>query len=465
MREALKSAAIPSTSRQLKWNDLVRSGLGMLLRFQVSSKARTYALALALCTIAAGCGRRIERAPTLTLVGFGMPAAEELKRDALDEFTRSTGTRVNLVPAWGSSAEQLAQTSKLLGLTSNAPDVYLVDIVWPGTLDGSLLDLAPSLASDARAHWPALLENDTVRGHLVALPLYMNVGMLYYRTDLLKKYGYSAPPATWDELESMARRIQHGERAGGNPDFWGFVWQGAAYEGLTCDALEWQKAFGGGRIIESDGAISIDNPRAARALLRARSWIGSISPPSVLSYTESDSLAVFRTGNAAFLRHWSGALSPARMGNTPIGDRYRAAPLPNGPYGRGQVVGGFHLAVGRHSAFPRESVQLVRYLTGLQVQTRRAVDAGYLPTEPSLYQVPEILRVLPIAADVAAGGEQAWVLRPSTVAGARYAEVSRAYYQAVHEILSSRAAPAATLAALEQTLVRITGFHTAPPRN
>jgi trehalose/maltose transport system substrate-binding protein len=46
---------------------------------------------------------------------------------------------------------------------------------------------------------------------------------LFYRVDLLRQYGYRAPPKTWDELERMAARIQAGERATGSQDFWGFV--------------------------------------------------------------------------------------------------------------------------------------------------------------------------------------------------------------------------------------------------
>src|SRR5205823_3158165 len=109
---------------------------------------------------------------------------EQLKRDALADFTRTTGIRVDLVPAWGSSAEQLNQTARLLNLRANQPDVFLIDVVWPGTLGPDLLDLTPYRDRDAAAHVPALLQNDTVLGRLVSLPFYVNVGMLYYRTDL-----------------------------------------------------------------------------------------------------------------------------------------------------------------------------------------------------------------------------------------------------------------------------------------
>jgi trehalose/maltose transport system substrate-binding protein len=426
---------------------------------------RSFVWLLTSLLIAAACGGRPPDTATLTLVGLGLDAGEQLKRDALDEFTRTTGVHVDLIPAWGSSAEQLSQISKLLNQRSSPPDIYVIDVVWPGTLRSDLLDLAPYTNADARAHLPALLQNDTVLGRLVALPFYVNVGMLYYRTDLLKKYGYQKPPVTWDELETMSARVQQGERAAGNPDFWGYVWQGAAYEGLTCDALEWQRSFGGGSIIENDGTISVNNPGAIQALRKAAGWVGTISPKGVLSYTESDSLAVFRAGNAAFLRHWSGALSARRAGDMPIRGRFDATLLPAGPHGRAQAMGGFQLAVSRYSAHPREAVQLVLYLTGAEVQLRRALSAGYLPTIPRLYENLELRRALPIGTDLRNAGEDAWVVRPSTVAGNKYSVVSDAYYQAVHNILSLRTAPAEGLSRLEKTLVQVTGFRTGPPPN
>ena len=413
--------------------------------------------------IAAACSRRPAAQTTLTVVGFGLEAGERLRRDALDDFTARTGIRVDLIPGWGSSAEQLSEASRLLSRRSNPPDIFVLDVVWPGTLGSDLLDLRPYEGGDARSHLPALLNNDTVDGRLVAVPFYVNVGVLYYRTDLLKKYGYDKPPLTWDELESMAARIQQGEREHGNSDFWGYVWQGASYEGLTCDALEWQAAFGGGRIIEPDQTVSVNNSGAAEAFGRAKSWIGRISPRSVLSYTESDSLAVFRAGNAAFLRHWSGSLSPSRFGEPPIQGRFDVTLLPAGPRGRAHAMGGFHLAVSRNSAHPREAAKLVLHLSGSELQLRRALNAGYLPTIPALYNHPQLLRALPIAAKLRNAGEDSWVVRPSTVAGKNYSAVSASYYQVVHDILSLRVSVARGLSDLEKELVQLTGFRPGPP--
>ncbi|PYX84444.1 MAG: hypothetical protein DMG68_20795 [Acidobacteria bacterium] len=121
---------------------------------------------------------------------------------------------------------------------------------------------------------PDLISSYTVKDRVVALPYHADVGVLYYRTDLLTRYGYHIPPQTWSELEKMAFRIQEGERGAGDKDFWGFVWPGAADEGLTCLALEWQASEGGGRIIEANRTVSVNNENAVRAWQRAAHWIG-----------------------------------------------------------------------------------------------------------------------------------------------------------------------------------------------
>ena len=134
-------------------------------------------------------------------------------------------------------------------------------------------DLAPT-------HFPSIIESQTVGGKLVALPIFTDAPALYYRKDLLDKYGV-AVPKTWDELTVAAQTVQDGERAAGKGDFWGFVWQGNAYEGLTCNALEWVKSFGGGQIVEADGTISINNPQAAAAIDMAASSSRTIAAKAV----------------------------------------------------------------------------------------------------------------------------------------------------------------------------------------
>src|SRR5260370_34259798 len=124
-----------------------------------------------------------------------------------------------------------------LGRGAPGRDVCGVDVIWRGMLPEYFTDLKPSVANEVSRQFPAIAAGYTVDNKLVAVPYRVDIGLLYYRTDLLRQYGYREPPRTWDELEIMAARIQAGERAKGKKQFWGFVWQGEGDEVLTCDAL------------------------------------------------------------------------------------------------------------------------------------------------------------------------------------------------------------------------------------
>jgi trehalose/maltose transport system substrate-binding protein len=138
----------------------------------------------------------------------------------------------------------LATVRKLLESGAKVPDVYVIDVIWPGILADHLLDLRDYIPEqEIAAYLPDLIVNNTVNGRLVALPSFLNEGVLFYRTDLLRKYGYRAPPATWHELEVMARQIQAGERAKGSKDF-GAMCGKEQHPRLTCDGLEWQVSEG-----------------------------------------------------------------------------------------------------------------------------------------------------------------------------------------------------------------------------
>ena len=150
------------------------------------------------------------------------------------------------------------------------------------------------------------------------------------------------------------------ERAAGKADLWGYVWQGSAYEGLTCNALEWVKSNGGGQIIEPDGSITIFNDNAVAALEMAKGWVGTISPPGVLSYMEEESRGVWQTGNAVFMRNWPYAYGLGDGDDSPIKGLFDVAPLPSGggDNASAATLGGWNVAVSRFSPNPEAAISL-----------------------------------------------------------------------------------------------------------
>ena len=147
---------------------------------------------------------------------------------------------MKVVPHPTASDASYSQLARAFSSKSSSFDVAMIDVLWPGAFAPFLVDLKPKLGKQAKQHAPGIIANDTVDGKLVAMPWFGDFGILYYRTDLLKKYGYSSPPTTWTQLFAMAKKIQDGEQTA-NPNFSGFVFQGNSYEGLTCDALEWHQ--------------------------------------------------------------------------------------------------------------------------------------------------------------------------------------------------------------------------------
>jgi trehalose/maltose transport system substrate-binding protein len=184
-------------------------------------------------------------------------------------------------------------------------------------------------------------------------------------------------------------------------------------------------------------------------------WGGSSSPPSVLAYNESDSLNAFSSGNAAFMRYWSSGYSPANQDDSAVRGHFNVTLLPAGPSGRAQTMGGFQIAVSRYSVHPRESAELARFLTGAQVQKCRAVQDGYLPTRPGLYNDPDLLKAIPQAQALRKSGLSDWVARPSAITGNEYADVSKAYYGAVHAVLSHQIQPEEALGSVEKRLTEL----------
>src|SRR5712692_3329286 len=178
-----------------------------------------------------GCQRSAQPAPTVTVTlidqGWLDKEFRDWRNQEIDQFTHETGIRVEVLPAPEAAVDQLAMWRRLLENGATVPDVYSVDVIWPGILAENLIDLKAYVrAQEIAAHFPELLADNTVNGRLVALPYRLGTGMLFYRTDLLRRYGYRDPPTTWEELEKMAMRIQTGERASRRQNFWGFVWQG-----------------------------------------------------------------------------------------------------------------------------------------------------------------------------------------------------------------------------------------------
>jgi trehalose/maltose transport system substrate-binding protein len=410
-----------------------------------------------LAAVVLGCGQ-IATAAEITISCGWQETEIRLCQEAAAAWSAESGHSVSVLRAPERSDERYFAYLDLLGRGDAGVDILQIDVIWPSALGAELIDLKEHVpAAELAEHLAPIVANNTVGDRLVAIPWFTDAGMLYYRQDLLEKYGLPVPE-TYGELAGTALLIQEQERAAGHLEIWGLVFQGNAYEGLTCDALEWVSAWGGGTIVDPQGEITINNPAAALALGQAAAWVGTIAPSRVTQFVEEDARITFQLGNAVFMRNWPYAWSLLQADDSPLKGKVGVAPLPRGGPGgqHSAVLGGWQLAISRHSTNQAAAIEFVRYLTSEAEQKRRAIEGSFAPTIASLYQDPEVLAANPFFADLGTVLEGA-VARPSSLTGAHYAQVSTLFWEAANRTLSGYGTATQNLAWLEDRLRLLQG--------
>jgi trehalose/maltose transport system substrate-binding protein len=373
---------------------------------------------------------------SLTYYGDGVGVGNELDLALAAKFTEATGIEIEVIPRPESATETYATYQRSFEAQSGDIDVMMVDIIWPGAFAPHLLDLSDAFADSIDQWYESIVQNNTIDGKLVGAPWFGDFGILYYRADLLEKYGFDGPPTTWDELEQQATTIMEGE-VGSNPNFAGFVFQGNAYEGLTCNALEWIASVGGGTIVE-DGEVTVDNEEAKAILDKIGGWVGGIAPTGVTGYQEEDARNAFQGGNAAFMRNWPYAYSLGQAADSAVVDKFDVAGLPAGegmdPVG---TLGGWQLAVSAYSDEPEAATEFVKYMVSPEVVKWRAIVATFVPLIIDVAEDPEVIANQPYLENLAGVTR---VTRPSQSTGENYNQVSTEFFQGVNEILTGGSA-------------------------
>jgi multiple sugar transport system substrate-binding protein len=269
----------------------------------------------------------------------------------------------------------------------------MLDCIWVPEFAraGWLLDLTGYLGpNELGPYFPSAVASATYGGRVWALPWNFNVGLLYYRADLLAKYGLR-PPETFEELVEQVRRIRAGER---DPSLEGYVWQGKQYEGLVVNVLEAFWATGA-RLLADDGTIFPDPARAAEALRFLRGLIESgVSPAWTTAADEELSRRAFGDGHAIFLRNWPYAMDLFEGQGSAVRGKVAFGAVPGRARGERGVgsTGGAHLGVSRRSRHPDLAIALARHLSSEAAQRAIAIGAALSPTRQALYHDPEVVR-------------------------------------------------------------------------
>jgi multiple sugar transport system substrate-binding protein len=263
-----------------------------------------------------------------------------------------------------------------------------------------------------------------------ALPWFVDVGMLYWRTDLV-----AHAPRDLRELTSLAAR---GRSDRGVP--FGFVWQGARYEGLVTVFLEYLGAFGG-RVLDERGGVTVDSEPAQRALTAMYDaiYVDGVVPAAVLTWQEEQTRFAFQNGQSVFMRNWPYAYGLLQEPGSMVAGRFAVAPMPAAPGGLPTAtLGGSALAINAHSDQPDDAYRLMDYLLRPEQMIERARIAGEFPTRPALYGTRELAAAVSMPPGDALAIIERATPRPITPV---YSQLSEILQVSLHRALTRQQSP------------------------
>jgi multiple sugar transport system substrate-binding protein len=375
----------------------------------------------------------------------GAPQEVDYWGTLVDEFERTSGIAVDLIRQPSSTDQRKQGLVISLEAEQPDPDVFLMDIVWLQQFfqSGWLQPLDPFFEATGFSTAPFFKDVvdsvDRFAGNYYALPVFLDIGVLYYRKDLLKQYGFSGPPRTWRELLQQASEIQAGERSH-NPGFNGFLWQGAQYEGLVCTFLEFSASNGGG--IMQDGQVRLNRGANAVALGFMQDLIRKYGISPLNTYTdmrEEEVRRAFQRGDALFERNWLYAWNLHQSDGSAVKGNTGMTALPHFEEGQSvAALGGWHIGMSRHSDMPGKAWELV-------------LNLGWYPGRSDIYTDPEVLKKMPYAGLLQEIFSRV-VTRPNLP---YYDQVSDVIQRAVNGCLAGKQPPAEALERMQSEIDHI----------
>jgi multiple sugar transport system substrate-binding protein len=343
-----------------------------------------------------------KKQPELTLWVGGAVQEVEYWQKLIEEYERISKQKVRLVIQPTDSDQRRQGLVISLQARQTDPDVFMMDVVWIGQFVSSNwlepLDSYIQQWNFKTEHFFGKIVNlsDRYDDTLYALPVNVDGGLLYYRTDLLTKYGYTSPPSTWDQLVDYSLNIQGQERSN-IPNFKGFLWQGAQYEGLVCTFDEFISSNRGGIMMNNE--IDLEQVQNISALGFMRDLIYKYRISPLNTYTEMKEEEVrqsFQKGNALFERNWPYAWKLHQSDDSPVKGKLGISPLPHFEGGESaSTLGGWHIGISKYSDMKEQAWELVEFILSYESQKKFALNLGWNPGREDVYDDPEIIKELP----------------------------------------------------------------------
>ncbi|BCX06979.1 MAG: putative ABC transporter-binding protein [Fischerella sp.] len=381
------------------------------------------------------------------------PDAQPWKEGIIKDFeSKNPGIRINIIegPNATNLLEDLYTSAFILG--DSPYDLINMDVIWTPKFAaaGWLLDLTDKVTeSELTAFSPKDVEGGRYKGRLYRIPMRSDVGMLYYREDLLKQAGFN-PPETFTDLIKISQALKQQDKIN-----WGYIWQGRQYEGLAAMFVEILKGFGGFWVNPNTLEVGLDRPETLKAIAFLKETIATgISPPGVTTYQEEETRRIFQSGQAVFLRSWPYVWPLANEKDSPIRGKIAIKPMVSASgENSGACLGGWGLGISKTTKHPQEAWKAIQYFTSEAAQRRFILQAGFVPSRRSLFTDPQIVATYPHYPQLLEVVEQA-VLRPPI---AQYAQTSDILQRYLSAALTNRMTPEAAMKAAAQETRRLLG--------
>jgi len=378
------------------------------------------------------------------LTGTGANDARTVLINAFEK--QYPGIKVTLVSAPTNTDTNRATLATQISGGSATPDVFMGDVIWPAQFGAHQLavPLSQYLPSSYWSQFaPGLVQGATYKGAVYGSPLFEDQGFLYYRKDLLTK-AHLPVPQTWEQLESDAVKIT---KAGGAK--YGFVFQGASYEGLTCNFMEYLADAGGSATNSDYTKASLNSAAATKAVTFMHSLISSgASPSAVTTMQEPQAMSTFANGQAVFLRNWDYAYADSQtQGSSKVIGKVGVAPLPTfqgQPYPGYSNIGGWNMYINPHSKNINLDLTFIKFLASSTAQDILAEQFSEIPTTTAVRGSSAVIAKNPVLATV-----PKTKLVPRPAGTPNYPQLSTAIYQNVNAALAGSTSPSSAMSAAQ----------------
>ena len=316
--------------------------------------------------------------------------------------------------------------------------------------NGWVTDVSSRFPKDQRSKFvKGQIQSLTYESKIWGVPWLADVGILFYRQDLLDQSGFSEPPKTWEELKEMSKKVMKDSATR-----YGFVFQGAINETGTCNGLEYIWTHGG-EVLDGDRVI-IGSPESVAGLTTEQSMVAEgVAPRAVANYTLLESLTAFLNGDAIFCRWWPSLygtasdpgmskIKPEQMGVSPlpVGDEQRQTT---------SCLGGDNLLINASSEMKDEAWEFIRFITSEESQKTWALAEPNVPARKTLYDHRQVLDAMPVISTTKKALQSAR-LRPVSP---YYSEISRKMAEQFNSVLTDDTLPEQAVETLQSELTQV----------